>query len=416
MLLRRVRARERLALFVCIAAALLAPSGGGCGLPAPGATPEATASAAQTAGGAGANATAAPLTHGVAPGLFDARLDAAHLSDADTAAVIHEDAEQLHAAWLRLDVLWPDFEPSPGEYDAARVAKLDEYVAGLHAAGVKVLLTVRNTPEWASDAAYWDDPPPGRDPGYRPSYPMRENALPRFAAFAEFLARRYAGRVQALECWNEPNMWAFLYPQRRRGDPDFAARTYLSMLRAFSEGVRRSGAGARVVGPGTASFGRDGEFGTSPRRFARYLADHGAAELIDVYSHHAYTPGGSVHRAPGQMPDRPETTVTLGNLDLLLSLFPGKPFYISEYGYSTRPSIAFGWFSVSEKTQARYLRRAYAVAARYPQVELLVWYLVVDQTLPGLPADTGVYTGLRRADGTRKPSWRAYAEVAGASR
>ena len=275
---------------------------------------------------------------------------------------------------------------------------------------------MRNVPEWASDTSYWDDPPPGRDTGYRPSYPMRADALPRFAAFAELLARRYEGRVQALECWNEPNMWAFLYPQRVPGDPDFAARTYLSMLRAFSEGARRAQTGVEVVGPATASFGGDGEFGTSPRRFARYLAAHGAAQLIDAYSHHAYTPGASVNRAPGQMPDRPETTVTLGNLDASCCRFPYKPFYISEFGYSTQPSIAFGRFSVSEKTQARYLRRAYAVAARYPQVRLLVWYLVVDQTLAGLPADTGVYTGLRRADGMRKPSWRAYAEVGAAYR
>lgn len=185
------------------------------------------------------------------------------------------------------------------------------------------------------------------------------------------------------------------------------------MLRAFSQGVRRADAGVLVVGPATASFGRGDRFATSPRRFAGYLADHGAAALLDVYSHHAYTPGGSAHRAPGATPDRPETTVTLGNLDALLTLFPDRPFYVTEFGYSTRPSIAFGWFSVSEALQARYLRQAYAVAGRYPQVELLVWYLVVDQTLPGLPADTGVYTGLRRADGTRKPSWRAYADVAG---
>ena len=311
-------------------------------------------------------------------------------------------------------MLWSSLEPDPGTYDQERLAALDGCVDLIHGAGAKVLLTVRGVPEWASDSSCWGDPPRAR-PRLRPHYPMTQAALPRFGDFAEFLARRYAGRVQALECWNEPNLWLFLYPQRTKDDPDFAARTYLRMLEAFSAGVRRAGGGALVVGGAAASHGTDTAFGTSPLRFAGYLARHGAASLLDVYSHHAYTPGATVHRAPGDVPDRPATTVTLGNLDALLRLFPRKPFYITEYGYSTQPSIAFGWFAVSEPLQARYLRRAYAVAARYPRVKLLVWYLVVDQVAPGRPADTGVYTGLRRADGTRKPSWYAFAQVGAAA-
>ena len=68
-----------------------------------------------------------------------------------------------------------------------------------------------------------------------------------------------------------------------------------------------------------------------------------------------------------------------------------------------------------EATQALYLKHAFALAARYPRVKLLIWYLVVDEgPYPGAPADEGVYTGLRRADGARKPSWYAFAQVDGA--
>ena len=345
------------------------------------------------------------------------RLDPASNDRAGMAAAILEDTQQLHAAWNRIDVLWPELEPEAGHYDAARLATLDGLVDQLHAAGSRVLLNVRDVPEWASDSSYWSLPPPGTPAGYAPRYPMTQAALPRFEAFAKFLARRYAGRVQTLECWNEPNLWVFLYPQRTRTDPDFAAHTYLTMLRAFSEGVRRAGTRVRVVGGATASWGDDSVFNTNPFRFADYLARHGAASLMDVYSHHAYTPGASRHRSPGAMPDRPADTVTLGNLDSLLHLFPATPFYITEYGYSTEPSVAFGQYYVSEGLQARYLRRAYAVAARYPQVKLLMWYLVVDQAPPaGQPADEGVYTGLRRADGARKPSWYAYARVASSAK
>jgi Cellulase (glycosyl hydrolase family 5) len=353
-------------------------------------------------------------TAGVAPGLADGRLDTDHpAGSARTLAAIQEDTHELHAAWLRLDVLWADFEPSPGQYDQARLARLDRLVAALHGAGADVLLTVRDVPAWASDSSFWSHPPKGIPPGYQPWYPVTQAALPRLGDFAELLARRYATSVQALECWNEPNLWKFLYPQQTAGDADFAARTYLRMLQTFSAGVRRAHTGVLVVAGSTASFGTNDTVGTSPARFAGFLARHGAGRLFDVYSLHAYTPGASLHRAPGAVPDRPALTVTLGNLDELLRLFPGKPFYVTEYGYNTQPSVDFGWFTVSEATQALYLQRAFAVAARFPQVKLLIWYLVVDQApSAGAPADEGVYTGLRRADGTRKPSWYAFAKVA----
>jgi len=37
-----------------------------------------------------------------------------------------------------------------------------------------------------------------------------------------------------------------------------------------------------------------------------------------------------------------------------------------------------------------------------------VWYLVRDQKPPSGAADLGVYCGLRRPDGTRKPAWYAF--------
>ena len=196
---------------------------------------------------------------------------------------------------------------------------------------------------------------------------------------------RYRGRVQALECWNEPNLWTFLYPQRVAGDAYYGARNYLRMLRAFPTGVRGAGTGIRVIAGATAPIGLNDVLRTSPQRFARFLRRSGAARYFDVYSHHPYTPGGSLNPAPGQPPNDPTTTVTLHNLPTLLRLFPKKSFYITEYGYNTRPSVAFGGFAVSGSTQARYLRTAYRLAGSYPQVKMLVWFLLRDAEQPGAP-------------------------------
>jgi hypothetical protein len=102
--------------------------------------------------------------------------------------------------------------------------------------------------------------------------------------------------------------------------------------------------------------------------------------------------------------------VSLQNLGALLSIFPNKPFYLTEYGYNTSYSVAFGATKISKTKQAAYLESAYAYAARYPQVKMLMWFLRTDWSPTGSSQDpNGVYTGLRSLDGKRKRSWFAFA-------
>jgi len=95
---------------------------------------------------------------------------------------------------------------------------------------------------------------------------------------------------------------------------------------------------------------------------------------------------------------------------VLLKLFPNKPFYLTEYGYTTKYVAAFGGFPVSQVLQASYLTRSYSYLSRYPQVKVLLWFLVQD--LPpnsGKEAYYGVYMGLRTTLGVPKLSWFAFA-------
>ena len=348
---------------------------------------------------------ATPADAGVAKGIVDAALEAQPAGSAATPGMIREIDRGLGARWVRLIVNWAALEPEQGDYAPAELARLDAAVTGLHEAGVKIILTTCYAPTWAQDSSLWENPPGGMAKGPQPFYAIRGGALDDYGRLGTFLARHFKGRVQALECWNEPNLWRYIYPQRVAGDPYFAARTYYRMLRAFHAGVHRARTGVRVIAGATAPVGRNDIYRTSPQRFARFLQRARAGRYFDVYSHHPYTPGGSRYRAPGQPPNDPSTTVTLYNLRTLLKLFPKKPFYITEYGYNTRPSVAFGGLAVSEAVQARYLRKAYRVAAGYRQVKLLVWFLLRDA---GDGSDAGVYSGLRRLNGERKPAWYAF--------
>jgi hypothetical protein len=348
-----------------------------------------------------------PARASLAKGIVDAALEVQPAASTASPGMIREIDRGLGAKWVRLAVHWSIVEPRRGSYSTAELERLDALVDGLHDAGLKVMLTLDSAPTWAQDSSLWQRPPAGLPKGPHGFYAVREGALDDFGRLGASLARRYAGRVQALECWNEPNLWTFLYPQRVDGDPDFGARVYLRMLRAFHTGVHRAGAGMRVIAGATAPVGLNDVYRTSPQRFARFLRRAGAGRLFDVYSHHPYTPGGSMYTAPGQPPNDPSTTVTLFNLRTLLRIFPRKHFYLTEYGYSTRSSAAFGGFTVTEEVQARYLRDAYRAAASYGQVKLLVWFLLRDQDPRDGPG-TGVYSGLRRTNGERKPAWYAF--------
>lgn len=350
---------------------------------------------------AGAQAT-------VGRGLVDFQLDALVSDPTVKEDLIVEVSSQLQAAWVRTSVNWPALEPERGVYDARVLGNLDYLVAALEERGVKLLVTVSATPRWASDRRFWDSPPFDMAKGYRDFYPIRSDALPDLQRTMQFLASRYAGRVEAYQCWNEPNLWPYLYPQRTVNDEYFAPRLYLAMLKAFRNGLQDAGSTAKVVAGATAPIGLNDKYRTSPQKFARFLEESGAADYFDAYSHHPYTPGGSRNTAPDQAPNDSTTTVTLYNLRTLLRLFPGKPFYLTEYGYSTQPGPSFGGFSVTPVQQASYLRKAYAYAGRYSQVKVLFWLCVKDFDPPEAP-NYAVFTGLRQADGDRKLSWFAFA-------
>ena len=91
--------------------------------------------------------------------------------------------------------------------------------------------------------------------------------------------------------------------------------------------------------------------------------------------------------------------MTLYNISQLLRLFPRKPFYLTEYGYSTEDMPQFGT-GVTQVQQASYLRKAYSMVARHRQIKVLLWFLVQDSS--------ATFTGLQKTGGVRKLSWYAF--------
>jgi hypothetical protein len=355
-------------------------------------------------------------------GIIDYRLEQATVDLGGVPAMVAEmGPDALRASWTRILVHWNALQPAAPDpaaespYAEAYVAQLDAIVDACHGAGITPILTMVDVPEWASDRDVWKTPRPSFPKGvYQPFYaPDMDDLEVRgaFKAVGAFLAARYEGKVSHFECWNEPNQGSYLYPQAPASATNGGGATYLEMLTEWHAGVKSGNPDAAVIAGATAPRGRGDAESTPPQAFARYLADHGVLDLMDAYSHHPYTPGGSTRIAPGEPPNNPNRAVTLGNLDQITRLFPaGTPFYLTEFGYNTEYSVWFG-VTVSRAEQARFLREGYAFTqANYPQVKALLWFLVDDWNPSGEPGDDkGVYMGVRTFDGERKPSWYAFA-------
>ena len=328
------------------------------------------------------------------------------------ADALHEIRSELGATYVRFFVDWAKAQPLQVPYEPASpyMAGVASAVSQARADGLRVIITFMNVPKWASDKEYWTWPT--MKGGYQPYGAMDTTYLPAFRAFCQDVATQFQDghQVYAYECWNEPNLWRFIYPQSKPHDSNFGAHLYVKMLTSCFKGIRAGDPHALVVAGGTAPRGSSGasQGSASPLRFAGVIKAAGVSKYFDAYSHHPYTPGGSPRLWPEAAPRDPKATVSLQNLGTLLRLFPKKPFLLTEYGYQTAACRSFTGQHVNQVTQALYLRRAYAYAARYPQVKLLMWFLVKDFSPQRSPYD-GFYTGLRTADGTPKRAWYVFA-------
>ena len=80
-----------------------------------------------------------------------------------------------------------------------------------------------------------------------------------------------------------------------------------------------------------------------------------------------------------------------------------KRLWVTEYGYQTSPPDRFG---VRYRTQAKYVRQAFAIARRTRRIDMIVWFLIRDEKRL-----SGWQSGVISARGARKPAYRAFAKM-----
>ena len=377
------------------------------------------------------------------------------------------DTIRVNAIWARLapardSQSKPSFDSSdPGAYSADSWSALDDLVRGSAARGISLLVTVTGpAPAWASPCGDRRTCDPSRDEfrafvtaigrrysgSYVPGGPAPASTpgggtvpLPKTGTAADALVDGIAGaqasppalpRVSRWSVWNEPNHGSWLTPQytgsSKRPRPA-SARIYRGLLYAALDGLAAAGHGGDQVLIGeTAPIGQTGgslaKRNRAPLAFYRDLlcidsrgratssstlgCNGGYRRLPGTVAHHPYSRGAL--GAPTSTAGRDDVPLaSIRNLYRVLDqgaarnrIARGAPVYLTEYGIQTSPPDRF---APSLSTQARWINQADWMAYRDSRIRSVSQYELVDP-----PEANQFNTGLRRADGTAKPSLAAY--------
>ncbi|MDP9385448.1 MAG: cellulase family glycosylhydrolase, partial [Actinomycetota bacterium] len=298
------------------------------------------------------------------------------------------------AGMARVDVGWASLEQErKGAWSAYHLRRLDAVVDKAEARGLKLLLTLADSPCWASSAPasvkagcagnWWE-----RDvERYLPTNPEH------FGDALAFLARRYGTRVAAWEMWNEPNQDHF-----SRG-PDKAAR-YAALVKA-------SYAEAKAAAPGVTFLA--GALSESDLEFAEALYRAGVRGSFDAFSVHPYANDVSpLDRREGRSSRVSFVRGVPAMRELMLRFGDAKPLWLTEFGWSTCSVRGQDpWDNgVAEAAQARFVREALDHLSAWDYVPVAIYYGISD--LSGDRSERTDNYGLLRRDGTEKPAFAAF--------
>lgn len=292
-----------------------------------------------------------------------------------------EAMQEIGVKWGRQDFTWRQIERSPGRYDWQAHDRLVD-LALEH--GIQVLGCL----------------------AYAPSFhdPTRPEGADAYARFAEAAARRYAGKVNHWQIWNEPNggFW--------KG----SAEDYARLLTQAGRAIHLVNPQARVVALNMAFC---------DVLWAGRVLRQVPATAYDIIAFHPYRPPSAPEEPfdwwlldqyvkvwhAGELPTN-YAQVTLSFLDqteelaaLLRRLDLVKPLWVTEICWNSHLHP----YGVSELRQADLLVRFHVLALASRRIQKVFWWTLRDQGVRQY--DQADMVGLARFDLTPKYAYAAYA-------
>ncbi len=279
----------------------------------------------------------------------------------------------------------------------------------------------------------YDHPPAERLPFkvlYRVNLPRPDEDWNEWANYRRIDAELYAGRIDAYEIGNEPNLsieWG--------GPPDPAA--YAELLKLAYRTIKAADPNALIVSAGLSPVNAaDPAQAMNDLDFLRQMYAHGAKGHFDVLGVHPFgfayppeiEPDGVFCRPP--LRDRDCTRVdgqSFRRAEWLRQIMveagdAETPMWATEFGWIIRPPVCcwnrsdwpvWRWQAVSEGTQAAYILRAFAYAeANWPWMEVMfLWNLDFSRYTPSdretcPPCETMGWFSILNPDGSPRQAYR----------
>ncbi len=323
-------------------------------------------------------------------------------------------AKDSGVRWIRQQIAWKDLQDISREI---YWGELDDIVEDVHNADMKLLLSVVQSPPWATSNGSH-------------GMPAREH----FSTFANFMgdmAARYRGKVQAYEIWNEQNRACENGGDCSRdggvGGQVASADYYVDMLHDAYYAIKRGDPYAIVVSGGpTSTETNRADIAMSDSVFVRNMLSNPRfrADVVGVH------PGGHNNPPDAMWPDNPgpgewsnsrefyfrrvedvrQAMVDSGKGDMQM--------WITEFGWATAnntPGYEYG-SEISLDTQAQWIVRAFE-KGRYEYAPwvggMFLWQLnfAVPWKAQGNEQHEQASFGVINGDWTPRPAWNAIRDM-----
>ena len=294
--------------------------------------------------------------------------------------------------WVKFQMAWKDVESAPNDFSWALWDQLaDTYSAN----GIQILLSIPKAPEWARP---FDDDKSVEGPPQDP------------AKYAEFVARvadRYRGRVQAIEIWNEQNLW-----YEAGGAGRINAANYVQLLQLSYQAIKSVNPEMIVVSGGLTPAGNIGDLAIDDVDYLQQMYDNGAKGFFDAVGAH---PSGYNCPASGDWRtiDDPTALNFRGTFDnrhhswcfrgtmegyrqVMIANGDGdKGIIPTEFGWAVSAQPHVGYQYAADNTpeeQAQWVVEAYQFGKNWGWVgPMFLWNLDYGVTAPGTElADFGI--------------------------
>ncbi len=302
----------------------------------------------------------------------------------DTAANIGH-IRALGFDWVKVQMAWKDVESSgPGNYNWG---EWDQLVNAYSANGIKILLSIPKAPDWARP---FDDDKSVEGPPQDPFL---------YAQFAGIVADRYRGKVQAIEIWNEQNLW-----YEAGGMGRINAANYVQLLQMSYQGIKSVNPDMIVVSGALTPAGTVGEAAVDDIEYLNQMYANGVKGFFDALGAHpsgyncpatadwrsVQDPTATSFRGP--FDNRHHSWCFRGTMEgyrevMVVNGDSNKAIVPTEFGWAVSGNPQPGYEYARDNTpeeQAQWIVEAYQMAKNWGWVgPMFLWNLDYGVTAPG---------------------------------